>query len=242
VSGEENSHCSLYWKKLEPLFQEKKLFAVQVEYYNPLVPSQDVGILTVNQQTTWTCPWKHSGEGGENWLSVKSVIGKLSSGAQILLRMCFLWLCVRCSTDLWRASRVPSAKKMNGKILILLSKLNKSSLELRFGLSFPFNCAEQKACWPRSGEPRHTSDAHEELWREASGRGVRLDTGECSPPSRVTRSYKRHSLSLQTLQLGGTCPSRVRCSAVSSPLDWQTSPGVWLQCRNNPDFHDEEFL
>lgn len=145
VSGEENSHCSPYWKKLELLFQEKKLFAIQVECHNPVDPTQRVDILTVNQQKIWSSPSKQSREGGKigfllNWQLANS------SGAQILLRMRFLWLCMCCSTDLWRASWVASAKKMNGKILILLIKLNKSSLELPFVLFISFNCAEWKAC------------------------------------------------------------------------------------------------
>lgn len=118
-----------------------------MECHNPVDPRQGVAILTVNQQTIWSSPSKQSREGGENWLSVKLAIGKLSSGAQIFLRMCFLWLCMCCSTDLWRASWVVSAKKMNGKILILLIKLNKSSLEVPFVLFFSFNSAEWKTCW-----------------------------------------------------------------------------------------------
>lgn len=118
-----------------------------MECHNPVDPRQGVAILNVNQQTIWSSPSKQSREGGENWLSVKLAIGKLSSGAQILLRMCFLWLCMCCSTDLWRASWVVSAKKMIGKILILLIKLNKSSLELPFVLFFSFNSAEWKTCW-----------------------------------------------------------------------------------------------
>lgn len=51
---------------------------------------------------------------------------------------------MRCSTGLWRASWVQSAKKkMNGKILILLIKLNKSSLELQLGFGVSFNIVKQ---------------------------------------------------------------------------------------------------
>lgn len=75
-----------------------------MECRNPVDPREGVDILTVNQQTIWSSVSKQSGggggRGGDNWLSVKLAIGKLSSGAQILLRICFLWLCMCCSTDL----------------------------------------------------------------------------------------------------------------------------------------------
>lgn len=59
-------------------FQEKKLFAIQVECQNPVDPREGVDILTVNQQTIWSSPSKQSrGGGGENWLSVKLATGKL---------------------------------------------------------------------------------------------------------------------------------------------------------------------
>lgn len=116
-----------------------------MECHNPGDPRQGVDFLTVNQQTIWSSPSNQSREGGGNWLSVKLAIGKLSSGAQILWRMFSLALYV---LQHWLVKSFMSCecRKMNGKILILLIKLNKSSLEFPLVLFFLIT-AEYKACW-----------------------------------------------------------------------------------------------